>query len=203
MINYVELIRNHTSTLHMVCFPTSHSQIESRSWDTRISSCKGFPVSVDTDVLISNKGPEYVVLLFIMSFDGVPLFQQSPANIEWEHKVNMKPCQSSLRMPYIWPHMHTNTHIPPFEIGTASVLECCRKSLEVCVCGCGILHHSSRRKASSSLKDEGGWNLLCTLGSRITHNASVMFRWWLRKQRETFELQSIWLTTMRTCNHQT
>lgn len=129
MINYVELIRNHTSSLHMVRFPTLHSQIQSRSWDTRISSCGGFLVSVDPHMSISNKVPEYVVLLFVMSFDGVPLFQQLPGNIEWENKVNMKPCQSSLRTAYIY--SHTRTYISPFAIGTASVLECCHTSVRL------------------------------------------------------------------------
>jgi len=49
-----------------------------------------------------------------------------------------------------------------------------------------ILYHSTRRKASSSLKDEAGGNLLYTF--RITHNASVMFRWWLGNICKTFDL---------------
>ncbi len=94
---------------------------------------------------------------------------------------------------YMATHAQTHTHhhaqLEQLQSWSAAI------RVQKCVCGCGILRHSSRRKASSSLKDEGGWNLLCTLGTRITQNASVMFRWWLGKQRKTFDLQSIWLRT--------
>lgn len=85
---------------------------------------------------------------------------------------------------YIATHTHTYHHLQLEQLQSWSAA--------IRVCGCGILRHSSRRKASSSLKDEGGGNLLCTLGFRITHNASVMFRWWLGKKCETFDSWRCW-----------
>lgn len=130
MINYVELIRNHTSSLHMVRFPTLHSQIQSQSWDTRNFELWRISGLCRPTYVHIQQGP-WICCPFVCYELWWSASFSATAWKYWMGKQSQHETLSILLKDGIYIYSHTRTYISPFAIGTASVLECCHTSVRL------------------------------------------------------------------------